>query len=814
MQSTSKALGRGFVPGTGKVSPEIAIVGQSVGKYELQTGLPFTGPAGDLLDEALDSAGINRSDCWLTNVIKYQPMHELKLKGWDDHESIENLWKELEQINPKKILALGNIPLYFLTGKQGIADYRGSILKSSRLNKIVVPTFNPAHLLYNTGGEISAYYQKFLIDFDVKKLKNLRLPWHQPYRNLHIAKNSCDLLNFLSKQRTLEVAVDIEVIKCMPACIAFSFDKREAISVPLFQELNGIKICTIPKQDLIEIWRLVDKALRCNRVIGQNFKFDQERIEQELCFKVSNFYADTMLMAYVLNPELPKSIAFLASLHTEEPFWKNEGKEFNPRRDDISQFLLYNAKDAAVTKEVFDVQLKDLEEEGLKEYYFNYYHKLHKFYYDMELIGLNVDEEQRKVLIKKYQSQLEAVNDELCTLLSWLPNGNSPKDMALLVYEELRLPRRESLDEDTLVALMSNVAKRDEQKRVLQLIINQRRLKKILGPDKLLFDVDHDGKARTNYRIAGTETGRSSTSVLKAPIRNGKIGLPFQTMSKHGDVGQDFRSMFVPPPGYVFINCDQSQAEARIVALLAEDYDLLELFDSGIDVHKLTYAITSDSQITRRYPTIRQCLDNRDEVIKAITPIGKNERFTAKKVRHGFNLAMKKHVLMISINTDARRFGFDVNISEWRAGKYIEALDKFTPKVETVFHKQIRDQLINTRTLVRPDGSSRMFYERIGNDLFKEGYADIPQHTVANQTKRAGLKLKDWNPDLQIVLEAHDALLVQAEEKDAEMIARKMAECMSSEIDFERCSLKRGKIKIPADVEMGRNYSDLEKVKL
>ena len=58
-------------------------------------------------------------------------------------------------------------------------------------------------------------------------------------------------------------------------------------------------------------------------------------------------------------------------------------------------------------------------------------------------------------------------------------------------------------------------------------------------------------------------------------------------MTKHGDTGADLRSQFVADNGYVFVEIDSSQAEARVVALLATDYDLIDLFNK-VDVHKLT----------------------------------------------------------------------------------------------------------------------------------------------------------------------------------------------------------------------------------
>src|SRR5206468_11465187 len=92
------------------------------------------------------------------------------------------------------------------------------------------------------------------------------------------------------------------------------------------------------------------------------------------------------------------------------------------------------------------------------------------------------------------------------------------------------------------------------------------------------------------FKINGTETGRSSTGILKKPLRPTKMGLAFHTIPAHGRLGKDIRSMLIPDPGKIFIKADYSQAEARIVAVLSEDWELLEAFDK-VDIHRRTAAL-------------------------------------------------------------------------------------------------------------------------------------------------------------------------------------------------------------------------------
>jgi hypothetical protein len=75
------------------------------------------------------------------------------------------------------------------------------------------------------------------------------------------------------------------------------------------------------------------------------------------------------------------------------------------------------------------------------------------------------------------------------------------------------------------------------------------------------------------------------------------MGCAFQTITKHGEVGSDIRSMYIPDPGYVFLEPDLSQAESRVVALLARDERAIKLFRYGVDIHRVTYSWIAERNI-------------------------------------------------------------------------------------------------------------------------------------------------------------------------------------------------------------------------
>jgi DNA polymerase I-like protein with 3'-5' exonuclease and polymerase domains len=103
----------------------------------------------------------------------------------------------------------------------------------------------------------------------------------------------------------------------------------------------------------------------------------------------------------------------------------------------------------------------------------------------------------------------------------------------------------------------------------------------------------------------------------------------------------------------------------------------------------------------------------------------------------------------------------------------------------------------------------RQFFGTIKDE---ELFAQIPQSTVSDHLRRAGLRIKGRISSARICLEAHDAFLFKVEENEIEKTAKIVKEELECEIDFSRCSLPRGKLVIPAEVKIGTRYSELKKL--
>ncbi len=196
------------------------------------------------------------------------------------------------------------------------------------------------------------------------------------------------------------------------------------------------------------------------------------------------------------------------------------------------------------------------------------------------------------------------------------------------------------------------------------------------------------------------------------------------------------------------------------------------------------------------------------------------ERFCGKKTRHAGNYNMGKNRFMVEFNTDAQKFDIAMSISEWRAGQMLDLFHAASPKIRNTFHQDIKDCLESTRTIIDPFGGIRVFNGRMDDELFKEGFANIPQRSVAHLVQGAAIRIDDeLNGDnaFMWISENHDSLLMQVPANNWQPYAKLMQKHMVKPIDFSiHCSLKRDFIlTIPCDVEFSdTNYAEMHKVKL
>ncbi len=143
------------VIGEGNHDADLMLIGEAPGKNEAETGRPFCGRAGKILDELLRNAGIDREDIYITNVIKDRPPKNRDPLPEEIDVYASFLDRQIEIIEPSLIVTLGRFASNYILQKYGfgekfaISKINGKIYKKEGLNLKIIPVFHPAASIYS-----------------------------------------------------------------------------------------------------------------------------------------------------------------------------------------------------------------------------------------------------------------------------------------------------------------------------------------------------------------------------------------------------------------------------------------------------------------------------------------------------------------------------------------------------------------------------------------------------------------------------------------------------------------------------------------
>lgn len=147
-----------LVMGDGNPNADIIFIGEAPGKNEDEQGLPFVGAAGKFLNEMLAAANLDRSDVYITNIVKYRPPNNRDPLPEEKQAFWPYLARQLEIISPKAIVTLGRHSMEFFLPDAKISQIHGhAVRKKVKYHDgkehewLIVPLYHPAAALYNGG---------------------------------------------------------------------------------------------------------------------------------------------------------------------------------------------------------------------------------------------------------------------------------------------------------------------------------------------------------------------------------------------------------------------------------------------------------------------------------------------------------------------------------------------------------------------------------------------------------------------------------------------------------------------------------------
>jgi DNA polymerase I-like protein with 3'-5' exonuclease and polymerase domains len=717
------------------------------------------------------------------------------------------LIEEIKDLSPHLLIPLGETSFRFLTQLNSIRKFRGSVLPShdylhlDRVVKVlpilgVYPFINQDYKLRMITQLDFGKVGKYLNDF----------PLPDSNTNVWIARNSEQLRAFIERSYDVKglLVFDIETYMGIPTCISFCFNGIESVCIPFIDR-------EIDRGNLTLMMDLVARVLNSDiRKVNQNIKYDWKILER-WGFRVRNVVGDTMLAASCLYCEFPKNLGFLTSIYTDLPYFKDEGREFDPAKHKREQFYLYNAKDSLATHQIHIKQNIEIDERGVRDVYSNLI-QLMPIYRRMEDRGIRIDQQVRAKLYAKYTTLFNIQVRTLRKLMNCdTLNPLSSKQMTKVIFEDLEYKYIRGVtgtDEDSLEMLMVYGHSRyTNGQQVLETILSSRKVHKVI--EILELALYPDGRFRCEFNLSGTETGRTSagtTTDTLLKLEDGKIcksdlGHSLQTIGKHGFVingvtyGKDIRSMFVPSHGYSFVECDLSQAEARVDAVLAGNCDILSVFDGPVGIHRLTGSWCYGCDPTDISKTA---------MVEVANGIYVNRYYAAKIVRHAGERNIREDRLSIMLQ---------IPISESR--KILATFHKHQPEIKETFHRDVINCISVNRSLVAPNGRRRDFYGRPDNHTFNEGISFLPQAIVSDKTKFSLIPTLQEMPRACLLTEQHDGALFEVPiglERDFIHVYKKNVE---TPIDFRACSLSRNfDLSIPAEGSIGMDWYNMEEMKV
>jgi len=543
---------------------------------------------------------------------------------------------------------------------------------------------------------------------------------------------------------------------------SFALNDKEAYYVPIAHNYLGVG----EQVSFEDSKRAIEKIFTC-KVVGQNLKYDFAIVKNNFASLKVDHFSDTMVLAWLLNPEHRAGLDALAKRFFDYEMVKfkdvvAKGQDFSAV--DIEDACKYASEDAWMTYKLYDKLTETLEPHLLKlardiEFPFI------KTLLEMEEEGIKVDTTYFKHLETKTNSAIEKLKTDIFAQCGNEFNLNSPKQLGVVLFEQLELPVIKktktgySTDESVLTKLL-------EEHEVISKILEYRELAKLqstyIKPLLKLGESSSCNRIHTSFLQTGTATGRLSS---KDPN--------LQNIPTRSALGREVRDGFVARDGYSFVGIDYSQIELRLLAHYSEDEALLTAFNNDLDIHRQT----------------------------ALKLFGEEEadekRGVAKSINFGLLYGM-----------GARKLSQTLGISQAEAKGYIENYFKSFSTVK-VYLKSISDSAKEIGYVETLLGRRRYFDFENANGMQvpmyeREAVNTRFQGSAADLIKLSMIKIKNeiLDSDTKMLLQIHDELIFEVKKEKAQEFADKAANIMKNIYEL--------KVKLEVSVSIGKNWGELK----
>jgi DNA polymerase I len=552
--------------------------------------------------------------------------------------------------------------------------------------------------------------------------------------------------------------------------VGFSFciNTQEAYYVPFAHFYLGVG-----EQVSVDVAKNAIRKIFNSKVVGHNIKFDLHFVSRLLEDDTLSVYADSIILAWLVNPESALAMDKLADKlldHTMVAF-KDTVKKGETFADvDLESACKYAAEDAYITLKLFHLLNEKLQLQSathLIEESMNVEVPFIRTLLTMEKEGIKVDTAFLEEFLVEVKETLETLTKSIYVLAKSEFNINSTQQLGVILFEHLGLPtgKKTKTGYSTNEAVLSSLKDAHE---IIPLLLEYREVYKLystyIEPLLKLGREDKRNRIHTSFSQTGTATGRLSS-------KNPNL----QNIPARSKLGLKIREAFVAEEGKKLIGIDYSQIELRLLAHFSQDAILLDAFRSDKDIHMQT----------------------------AIALFGEEEapakRSVAKTVNFGLLYGMGQ-----------KKLSETLGISTKEAKEIIEKYFQSFPTVKTYFRSIVDsskeygyvETLLKRRRYFDYENATPMFkaaYERESvNSLFQGSASDLIKLSM-NEIHKV---IKQENLNAKMLLQIHDELIFEVGIGEAEALGNRFREIMENIMELN--------IPLKASLNIGDNWGELK----
>ena len=753
-----------IVGSSGPVNADIIFIGEAPGAEEVKAGEPFVGSSGRLLRSIAGNVRIIPHNVYMTNVVKERPKDNKievfisldksiphRTPAYDLYEKA--LLEELNALDGRIIVAFGNVALYALTGHKGITTYRGSMLKSDRVpGKWIVPVIHPSAALR------SPSLVQF-ITYDLAHVYSLSKQNIIEYkqRELILNPNYLQVSNYLDHiDINLPLAFDIEILNKQITHISLAQTEKKAISI-CFYSPGDTRFSTVEEEDIM--FRLAVLLQDKNIVkLAHNASFDSVFLYEHYKIITRNIW-DTMIAHAILYPDLPKNLAAVSSIHTDIPYYKDEGKTrfkhgtfssgsyMQTYLQSIGCFVeemnaelfdAYSALDAITLPEIYKLQYKLSEKKGNLDAILRQNSIIEPIIY-MSEHGISVNKESMSESRAEITKELNALQSALDSMVGDSFNVNSIPQIREYFYSQ---KKARPITKNGTVTVNENALRKlsgrgfQEARLILEI-----RKKRNIKSRYLNVKLDDRGRFRSSWNPVGGEFGRLSSSKDLFGRGSNIENLPPQ-----------MRYYLKPDNNYTAYELDLSNAENRIVAYLGNEEKMIYAFENGINIHtktaSLMFRISIDEVTELHNEWLNEGQPQSDKYCPEISGYRYDFYSWGKNANELLNYGKGPGQASVS---------WECTLKEAR--KIINSYFEVYPGLAR-YHSLVESKLREDGYLENLFGRRYIFHIYHSQDV-KKGYSFCPKSTVADQINKYGVLVSYKHPKSELLAQIKDGVLIQ-----------------------------------------------------